>query len=80
MLSSLFFGSFLLLPIAVGDSWRVTLLLWLRTDTSSSRSTRPAASVVWGWHQPTSHCVCPLNVCLFSGNSLGIFDFLPQET
>jgi hypothetical protein len=28
MLSLLFFCSFLFLPIAVGDSWRVTLLLW----------------------------------------------------
>jgi hypothetical protein len=35
-------------------------------------STRTAASVGCGWHQPTSHCVCPLNFCLFSGNYGGL--------
>jgi hypothetical protein len=35
-------------------------------------STRAAASMGCGWHQPTSHCACPLNVCLFSGNHGGL--------
>jgi hypothetical protein len=35
-------------------------------------STRTAASVGCGWHQPTSHCACPLNFCLFSGNYGGL--------
>jgi hypothetical protein len=25
-----------------------------------------------GWRRPTSHCACPLNVCLASGNYFGI--------
>jgi hypothetical protein len=37
-----------------------------------SWSTRTAASVGCGWHQPTSHCACPLNFCWFSGNYGGI--------
>jgi hypothetical protein len=37
-----------------------------------SWSTRTAASVGCGWHQPTSHCACPLNFYLFPGNYGGL--------
>jgi hypothetical protein len=36
-----------------------------------SWSTSLAAGVGCGWHQPTSHCACPLNFCLISGKCAG---------
>jgi hypothetical protein len=36
-----------------------------------SWSTSLAAGMGCGWHQPTSHCACPLNFCLMSGNYAG---------